>query len=225
MKSEYKICLRQLNRENRRLVKKIRWYIDSRHLNGVARQELLGDIAGMALESQKRGEDFYSAIGNDYETFCKELAKNSPRLSPSESLLWMLSWLVAAVGAVLPLMALTEWLFPGLTPAALEGVVLTAPAAYFLKYLVFVGVAVASWFLAFRLTYKSRTLVPLIYVGLMLICLISFELFALWLPESPLWRISLVLWCLIFVALSAVCLVGKHLAALTVAYQQRRREE
>ena len=63
------------------------------------------------------------------------------------------------------------------------------------------------------------------YGLLMLICLISFELFALWLPESPLWRISLVLWCLIFVALSAVCLVGKHLAALTVAYQQRRREK
>ena len=224
MKSEYKICLRQLNRENRRLVKKIRWYLDSRYLNGVARQELLGDIAGMALESQKRGEDFYSAIGNDYETFCKELAKNSPRLSPSESLMWMLSWLVAAVGAVLPLMALIEWLFPRLTPAALEGVVLTAPAAYFLKYLLFVGVAVASWFLAFRLTYKSRTLVPLIYVGLMLMCLIGFELFSLWLPESPLWPISLVLWCLIFITLTTVCLVGKRLAALTVAYQQRRRK-
>ena len=225
MNGEYKSCYRQLNEENRKLLKKIRLYLQSRYLSEVAEDELLVDIAGMALESQKRGESFREAIGNDYESFCKELAKNSPRRSKVEGAFLILAWVLAVMGAVLPLLCLWEWIAFFISPARLDGVVLITPAAHLLKYLVFSAVAVCGWFFAFRYNHKTQTGVILVYLSVLFFGFFVFNIFSQWMPQSPVWAISAPLWMVVFAILVGTVLLAKRLAALTVAYQQQRKEK
>ncbi len=224
MNAEYKSCFRQLNEENKKLVRKIRLYLEGRYLNEVAQSELLGDIAGMALECQKRGESFLDAIGNDYKSFCKELVKNSPRRSAAEGVFLILAWIFAVMGALLPALWLWaviggEWSAPGFNGAVLE-----APAVYILKYLIFSAAAVCGWFFAFRLSHKSRTGVLLVYLAILFFGFFIFNIFTHWMPQSPVWRISILVWIAVFGLLVGFALIAKRLAALTVAYQRQRKE-
>ena len=101
MKSEYKSCLAQLDPENKKLLRKIKLYVDSRHLSRVAKEDLMGDIAGMALESQKRGESFSESIG-DHEIFCRELVKNSPRATVAEEIFRILTFVFLFAALMAP---------------------------------------------------------------------------------------------------------------------------
>ena len=225
MNGEYKSCYRQLNEENKKLMRKICLYVESRYLNEVARDELLVDIAGMALESQKRGESFREAIGNDYESFCKELTKNSPRRSVVEGAFLILAWVLAAMGAILPLLCVWEWIAPVWSPAFFSQGVAMMPAAHLLKYLVFCAAAVCGWFFAFRYNHKTQTGVILVYLSVLFFGFFAFNIFTHWIPESPIWAISLPVWMLTFAVLVGTSLLAKRVAALTVAYQQHRREK
>ncbi len=225
MNGEYKSCYKQLNEENKRLLKKICLYVESRYLNEVAENELLVDIAGMALESQKRGESFRDVIGNDYESFCKELTKNSPRRSKVEGCFLILAWVLAVMGAMLPLLSLWEWIAPHLSPAHMVDGVLMTPAAHLLKYLVFSAAAVCGWFFAFRYNHKTQTGVIVVYLSVLFFGFFVFNIFTHWMPESPVWSISAPLWILVFAVLVGTSLLAKRVAALTVAYQQQRREK
>lgn len=223
MNNEYKSCIRQLNAENKKLVKKIALYIESRNLNGVAREELLGDIAGMALECQKRNESFSEQIG-DYQDFARALVKNSPRRNAAETAFWVLAWIVGAVGAIVPLLWLAEFIIPELSPARNSGFDFIAPLAYILKYTVFVGGAMLGWFVAFRLTYRSKAAVMSIYIAILIFSFAVFSLSTRLMPESPDCPVSIILWCLIFILAVFVCLMSKHITALTVAYNRARKQ-
>lgn len=224
MNGEYKSCYKQLNEENRKLLRKICLYVESRYLNEVARDELMVDIAGMALESQKRGESFHDVIGNDYEAFCRELTINAPRCSKVEGAFLILSWVAAVMGAILPLLCLWEWMASGISPASLQGAVLVTPAAHLLKYLVFTAMAVCGWFFAFRYNHKTQTGVILVYLSVLFFGFFVFNIFAQWMPQSPIWEISLPLWVVIFAILVGCLMLAKRLTAMTLAYQQHRRE-
>lgn len=228
MNADYKSCFRQLNEENKKLVRKIRLYLEGRYLNEVAQSELLGDIAGMALECQKRGESFRDAIGNDYESFCKELVRNSPRRSVAEGAFLILFWILAVMGAIVPVL----WLWGVIAPALglqslvmIDTTILQAPSTYVLKYLIFSVLAVCGWFFAFRLSYKSRTGVLAVYLTILFLGFFVFNLFTNWIVDPYVWRISVPVWILVFLILVGFSLVAKRLVALTVAYQRRRKEE
>lgn len=223
MNSEYKSCLKQLNDENKKLVKKIALYIESRNLNGVAGEELLGDIAGMALECQKRNESFSEQIG-DYQDFARALVKNSPRRNAAETLFWIFAWIVGAVGAIVPLLWITEFITPDFTPAKNNGLEFIAPIAYIIKYTVFVGGAMLGWFAAFRLSYRSRTAVMSIYIAILIFSFAVFSVSTSLIPSSPSCTVNILLWCVILTLAVFVCLLAKHLTALTVAYNRARKQ-
>jgi len=221
MKSEYKSCLAQLDPENKKLLRKIKLYVDSRHLSRVAKEDLMGDIAGMALESQKRGESFSESIG-DHEIFCRELVKNSPRATVAEEIFRILTFVFLFAALLAPFIYALDAVFDlsGITTA---GAVLSVPNAMLLKYLCVVSIAVAGWFLAFRQLYRSIVAVCVTYAVTIIVGFAVFDVFTGLIPDAPVWEINLIWWFLCFGALFALSLTANRLTAITVAYQQQKK--
>jgi len=92
---ELKLIRKKLNPENKEILTDIRKYIYAKGVNEKILNEIELDIAGMLLESQKRGEKASEAIGEDYKAFCDELIKNCPRKKPIDYVIYILLLLSA----------------------------------------------------------------------------------------------------------------------------------
>ena len=222
MKSDYKTCLRQLDGENKKLLRKIKLYVDSRHLNRVARHDLLGDIAGMALEAQKRGENFSDTIGTDYEVFCRELVKNSPRNTLGEDVFSVLTFVFLCTGLIVPLIFAFSFVFEA-SSVAVDGALLTLPDAMLFKYVALTAAGVLGWFLAYSQMYRSSVGVAVIYVTTLLFCIGVFDVFTGMIPNAPKWTVNVIWWALSFGALSLLCLTVNRLISITIAYRQQKK--
>ncbi len=223
MKSDYKACLRQLDPENKKLLKKIKLYVDSRYLNRVARSDLLGDIAGMALEAQKRGENFSDTIGTDYEIFCRELVKNSPRNTVGEDAFSILSFVFLFAGIIVPVIWGVCTIFGVGERVSAEGAMLTLPNAMLFKYVILTAAGVLGWFLAYSQMYRSGVGVAVIYVSTLIVCFAGFDVFTGLIPNSPQWTVNVFWWALAFGALSLACLAVNRLIGITIAYRQQKK--
>ena len=74
MKSEYKSCLTQLDPENKKLLRKIKLYVDSRHLSHVAKEDAsLGET--FAEKARATYEKVKSAAAKGLEAAKEEYAK------------------------------------------------------------------------------------------------------------------------------------------------------
>ena len=222
-KQELRTSLSQLTAENRRVLHRMARYLDSYSLNEVAYEELMADLFGMALECQERGQEFAQAVGMDERLFCHELVANCPRETRTERVLGFLRWMVAWLAVILPVMLLLEWIFPWM-PGTVEGLVYHVPAPFFSKYCAAV-VAVAGFLYFFkRMAYYARSAVWSVFAVAFLMAFITVSEVSGRLVREIQVPLSPVVWLLSFGALFLLCDVGKRSVAMTVAYQQKKRQ-
>ena len=87
MNKEYRALLCRLSKENRRTIVKMQHYLETCYINEVVYEDMMCDLAGMALECQERDERFEDSIGTDYKSFCRSLADNAKKQTFPERLL------------------------------------------------------------------------------------------------------------------------------------------
>lgn len=212
----------QLTAENRRSLRRMEQYLDSYSLNEVAYEELLSDLAGMALECQERGESFANAVGMDEVTFCRELVVNCPRETFGERVLGLLRRLIAWLGAVLPVMVLLECIFPWM-PGRCDGLLYTVPASFLCKYCTAILLIVAGLYFAKRNIFRSKYQIGMVFGAVFLAVFITVSEVCAYAIGEVEWQISLGLWIAVFAVLLLLCIVAKRCLALTLAYQQKQR--
>ena len=223
MNKELSLSLKKLTPENRRIIRKMEVYLESRYINEFAGEEILSDIVGMALECQKRGESFSEAIGGDSEAFCRELIRNSPRQSLLERILTVFIWLFFFTLFLLPALYLIELAFPQYSPAEVQGLLYTARLSFFLKYEALLVILILGWFLVRRNAYRPMKFVIGIYVAVaMIFFLVSNTVLTFFVHDAAV-TISLVVYVISVGALLGLCYLGRKLAALTVAYYRKKK--
>ena len=223
MTNEYRGILQQLDPENRRSLRRMGRYIGSYSLNEVAYEELMSDLSGMALESQKRGQPFSEAVGMDEAAFCHELVKNCLRETFGERVLGVIRWILVWLMALLPAMMLLRLIFPWM-PGECEGLIYHVPASYLFQYAAVTVMVAGGLCYLKRVTYWSKSLVGGLFLLVFLLVFLTVSqvagrLAAGWVPA-----ISVVVWLLVFAVLLALCCVGRRCIALTVAYRRRKND-
>ena len=221
--TDLKVTMASLTPENRRILRRMARYLDSYSLNQVAYEELMNDLAGMALECQERQQSFSEAVGMDEVAFCQELVANCPRETVGERLIGLLLWILAWGAAVVPAMAVLEWIFPWMS-GEMNGAIYTVPVPYLSKYCVSaLLIAVGIYFLK-RNIYRSKYAVGVAYGAVFLLVFITVSEVTSRMVNGLTVDISLVVWLLVFAVLILLCYVAKRCVAMTVAYQQKRRQ-
>ncbi len=222
--SDLRTVLLQLSVENRRSLRRMSRFLDSYSLNEVAQEELLTDLAGMALECQQRGQKFSETVGMDEVVFCHELVANSPRETWMERVLGSLRWLVAWIGCMLPVMCFLEWVFPWMSGHIEDGLYYV-PLPFLCKYCAAAVSVAAGIYLFKRLTYFSRSMVWTWFAVAFLAVFITVSevsarfMQAITVPLSP------ILWLVGFGGMLALLHITKRCVALTVAYRQKKQEK
>ncbi len=222
MSSELKKATSQLSKENRRILRKMKHYLEACYLNEVVFEETMSDLVGMALESQQRGESLDTVIGMDYRDFCRELAKNAQKQSWLERIMNILLWLLWCALLIVPLLYVISMSHVFHTAYGENGV-LNASLPFVLKYFSVSAVIIIGWFAIRRFTYFSQTLVMSVYVCLVMTIYILMDLFAIRFFGSWIVHISLVRWIAVFAFLILLCHGLKRLTALTIAYRNQRK--
>lgn len=171
MKNEYRDTDLKLTPKNKQVIKKIKYYLESHYLEEDYMQDIMSDIIGMALESQTRGEDFSETVGLDYEEFCRELVANSPRQTYIEKVFNKIISAVVCLGIVLPIMYLLGLIFR-IPAVRCESIMLVAPLAFILKYMLMVFILHIGWELGKRSVYKSQTVIVGIYIASIVLAII-----------------------------------------------------
>lgn len=222
-RNDLKVTMARLSPENRRILRRMSRYLDSYSLNQVTYKELMSDLTGMALECQERQQPFSEAVGMDEVAFCHELVANCPRETVGERLLGMLLWILSWAAAVVPAMAVLEWIFPWMT-GEMQGAVYTVPVPFLCKYCAAVLlIAVGTYFFK-RNIYRPKYAVGTVYGVIFLLAFITVSEVSSRMVGEMSVSISLVVWLLAFAILILLCYVAKRCAAVTVAYQQKRRQ-
>lgn len=220
--SELKVTMASLTPENRKILRRMARYLDSYSLNQVSYEELMNDLAGMALECQERQQSFSEAVGMDEVAFCHELVANCPRETVGERLIGLLLWILAWGAAVVPVMALLEWIFPWMS-GEMRGIIYTVPVPYLCRYCAAVLLIAGGLFFMKRNIYRSKYMVGTVYGAVFLLVFITVSEVSSRMGGDTLVSISLVIWLLLFAVLILLCWVAKRCVAMTVAYQQKRR--
>lgn len=220
---EWRTAMLQLSLENRRTLRRMARYLDSYALNEVAYEELMSDLAGMALECQERQQPFCEAVGMDEVAFCHELVANCPRETRAERILGGCSWIVLWIGLVLPVMMLLEVIFTWM-PGSCEGLLYHTPLSFLLKYCTTAALAACGLFFLKRMSYYSKSLIGTVYLIVFLVVFITVSEVCTYLLGAMQVSISLVVWAVVFGILLLLCYVAKRCTAMTVAYQQKKRQ-
>lgn len=224
MSSELKKATGQLSKENRRILRKMRHYLEACYLNEVVFEETMSDLVGMALESQQRGEALDAVIGMDYRDFCRELARNAQKQSWLERILNVLLWLMWCGLLIVPALYVVS-LSRIFHTAYGENGVLNAPIPFVLKYFAVSAVIIVGWFMLRRFTYFSQTLVMSVYVCVVMAIYILMDVFAIRFLGSWIVHISLLRWIAVFAFLILLCHGVKRLTALTIAYRNQKKKK
>ncbi len=220
MTSDFKNALRTLTPENRRVIRDMYHYLGTCGLNEVVYEDLMSDLAGMALESQERGVSFSDTVGMDYHAFCRELVKNAEKQSFSERLFDVVRWIAACIGAVMPVMYLYALAFPRQTVFT-EGLTLHSPLSFFLTYSAITVVAVLGWFVTKRFIYYSQTIVFPVYLTAILCSFVLFELLSVY-TDRVILELSLPLWLIAWALVLVLCLGAKRLIAFTAVHRRNK---
>lgn len=224
MNKELKSAMKQLTKENRKIIYHMEKYFGSHYLNEVCYDELLSDVVGMAIECQKRGDDFSEAVGMDYELFCHELALNIPKQSMVEKVFSCITWILYAVGIVIPCLFIYSKIFDRFTPAVCDGFLITASLAYFVKYTSIATLLVFGRYFFRRSSYSVQLRSLGIYVAFFLLFAIAIDNLAYsWFGTSTI-SIHIIVWFVIFAILITLAFLAKRFTALGIAYSKRKKD-
>jgi len=191
----------KLTTENKQAIRRIKFYLESHYVDEIYLEGIMSDIVGMALESQKRGEDFSKTVGLDYAEFSKELVENSPRQTYVEKIFNMIISTVACVGIVLPIMYVLGFVFR-IRQVTCRTVMLVAPLAFILKYMLIVFVLQVGWILVKRSIYKSQTFLAGIYISTIVLALIVSDYITMLKPVYELTvEVNVFIWLAAFLAI------------------------
>ncbi len=223
MNKELAASMKKLNKENRRIIMKMENYMETRSINEICCEDILTDIVGMALEYQERGELFSKAIGTDYEEFCKELVKNSPRQSVAEKVLGLLRWLVLFSMCLMPVLYFIEIVFPKLSPSDYSGIDFYAKISFVTKYYILMFVLVIGWFFVKKYTYKPMKYVLGTYIGVIMAFFLFSDAIINYFVKNAELKINIIIWCVVFGLLLLILDMLKRLIAFTAAYKKRKK--
>lgn len=224
MDKELSSAMKKLDKENRRIIMKMETYLESHYVNEVSCEDILSDIVGMALECQERKESFLSAIGGDSESFCRELIRNTPRQSVWERIANVLRWLFFFGAFLLPGMFLVEILFDKLSPAEIDGLVYTVRLSFILKYYVFMFVLVVGWFIVRMCAYKPMKYVFGTYLSVFMLFFLFTEAALTYFVGDRQVSLNVLLVITVFAVLTLLCDLIRRLAAITIAYRNKKKE-
>ena len=221
MNKEYKSILKRLSKVNRRTIVKMQHYLETCYINEVVYEDMMCDIAGMALECQERGEAFADSIGTDYKTFCRSLAYNAKKQTFPERFFDVLKWIVYFDGIIIPLLYVLYAIFDSTRPH-LNGLTLSAPAGQLLMYFSVATSMVLGFFMAKRFTYCAQSIVIFIYMAaVLLIFLMTDFLGSVFLSEITV-SVSTVTWGIIICAVLLICYLARRLIAMNIAYKAKK---
>lgn len=163
LNKEYHSNFKLLSKENKRTVRRMQHYLETKYINEIVFENMMNDLLGMALESQARGESLQNTIGMDYKTFCQELADNAKKQTPAERVLYVSQWLILFGGIIVPLLYVFYAVF-GFSKPSITGVYLTAPTKQLFMYLSVATTIIIGWFIVKRFTYSAQTIVFGLYL-------------------------------------------------------------
>ncbi len=225
MDKELNLSVKKLNPENKRIILKMEQYLESRYINEIAREDILLDIVGMALECQERGQSFYEAIGGDSEGFCRELVANAPKQSWVERILTVTHWLLLFLMILFPAQYILRMIFTKYAPGSIDGLIYSVPLRYLLKYVILTVVLTVGWFCARLYTYKPIKYVIGTYFAVFMLFFLGLDFFLDIIVRETAISISIIVWIIIFAVLLVLCDVAKRLNAMTVAYKKRKNQD
>lgn len=76
---EFKKLRKELNEENLEVYEKIEIKLSIENIDSRVYKEIMEDLLGSILESQKRNESLEQVLGKDLDKFCNEIIENSKR--------------------------------------------------------------------------------------------------------------------------------------------------
>jgi len=212
--AEYYTAYKKLNPQNKQIIRKMKYYLNSHYLNEVCYDSLMDDIVGMALESEGRGEDFADTVGLEYKVFCSELVTNTLRQSHLERILGAITWLIGYVGIIVPVMYLFALAFR-LPDVHWQGIMLVTPMELIFKYLLIVLAVNVAWMAVKRCIYHSPTVIVASFLTFITLTVILADYITMqaWV-QRQLVEINVLLWVLAFTFVVLLLLVTKHAVAL-----------
>lgn len=222
MKKEHKVSYKTLTKENRKIIMKIEHYLETRYINEVAGEEILSDIVGMALECQERGDSFSDMIGNDHESFCRELVKNSPKKHVHERVLSVLHWTLLFGLLLFPGLFLVELACSNLFPGSISYFIYHIPLSYLLKYYILMFVLVAGWFFVRMNTYKPTKYVFGTYFAAFMLMFIFSDSILSFIVGTKYVDIHVLAWAAILGTLLLICDLVSRVIAVTIAYKRNK---
>ncbi|MFA5561385.1 MAG: hypothetical protein WDA00_01930 [Eubacteriales bacterium] len=209
--------LKKLTADNRKTIRKIRVYLESRHLNEFVFYETYSDIVGMALEYQERGQDFSEAVGMNYRDFCRSLIKSAQRQTWAERFLDDIQWIWRCGFFLIPMLYLFVLLFEDWSPARHEGAVLIAPVSYVVKYCALAMIVIVGWYLVKRAVYTSPKITFGLYLSSILLGFLLMDNLQRRFVDSSPWRIHVLVWMACALLLLVASKLAKRLVAKSVA--------
>lgn len=221
MNKEYLASLRSLTKENRKTILRMQHYLETCYLNEVVFEDIMSDLAGMAIESQKRGVSLSDTIGMDYKSFCRELAVNAKKQSFPERIFDVMTWICFFDGILVPILSIFYSLF--YSPSYNIGdFTMIAPAGQLMMYVSVSTVLVIGWFLTKRFTYSAQAIVFSAYMAAVLLTFVLTDFFGKHLFGDKTVSISLFTWLATVTVLFVICYLAKRLLAFTIAYKNRK---
>lgn len=221
MNKEYRALLCRLSKENRRTIVKMQHYLETCYINEVVYEDMMCDLAGMALECQERDERFEDSIGTDYKSFCRSLADNAKKQTFPERLFDVMKWIVYFDGIIIPLLYILFAIFESTRPN-LSGVMLTAPAGQLFMYFTVSTFTVLGFFLAKRFTYYAQTLVISIYLAAVIFVFLISDFLGEVIFSDATVSVSIISWGIVIGAILIICSLARRLIATDIAYKQKK---
>ncbi len=218
MTKEQKKSLCGVSKENRKIILKMQRHLTTYNINELEYEQTITDIIGMALEYEERGESFEDAIG-DCAVFCRELVNNLPLQSKGERTLEFVLWLLASVGAYIPVMWLLSFFIEYMPPTSL-GVYLIAQSSFVIKYAVVTSVLIFGLFHVKRNVYHSQTLVWSLYFLSLLLTYFAVDCLPVEeIPDVQV-KINIIVWIVCFVAV----MLGVAFIKRSIAHKYARKK-
>ncbi|MBR4296332.1 MAG: hypothetical protein IKT56_05820 [Clostridia bacterium] len=221
MNKEYIALLGKLSKDNRKTIKKMQHYLETCYLNEVVFEDMMCDLAGMALECQERGESFDDSIGTNYKDFCRSLAKNAKKQTFPERFFDVLKWMLYFDGIIIPLLYVCYAIF-GFTEPHIEGVTITAFAGQLLMYFSVSTFLIVGWFLVKRFTYYSPTLVLSIYMAAVILVFLLTDFIGDYFFASLTVSVNLIIWAIVIAAFLLICYLARRLIAISNVYSRKK---
>ena len=163
-------------------------------------------------------------IGDDHQSFCRELVKHSPKKYIHERVLGILHWFLLFAMLLFPGLFLLELMFPNIFPGSVSGLIYNVNTTYILKYYILTLVLVLGWFFVRMNAYKpTKYLLGLWFIVFMLVFLFI-DLALVTIIKEWIVNISVIVWLLVFGALLLICDLTSRIIAISIAYRRKNRQ-